>query len=326
MKQLWLKILKPNGQLAKWLVFIILAVVLGLGASGYLDVIKAYTDTEMLSFKTGEHEISLYIVLKAALIIVLIFWTAAMVSDFAGARINKFQQMRAANRALVLKIAQIGIYILSFIFTLDILGIDLTSMAIFSGALGIGLGFGLQKIASNFISGIILLLEKSVEQDDLVEMGDGTTGFIRKSSARFTLIETFDGKEVMIPNEDFITSRVVNWTYSNSKGRVEIAVGVAYGSDIEKARDLIVQAASEHPRCIADPVPSCYLRNFGDSSVDFILHFWVDDVTSGRWKPHSEVMFEIWRKFKEYGIEIPFPQRDLHLKTSDVSITPNHES
>jgi len=204
--------------------------------------------------------------------------------------------------------------------------IDLTTLKIFSGALGIGLGFGLQKIASNFISGIILLMEKSVEQDDLVEMGDGTTGFIRRSSARFTVIETFDGKEVMVPNEDFITNRVVNWTYSDTKGRIEIPIGVAYGSDIQKAHDLILEAATENPLCISDPAPFCYLRNFGDSSVDFILHLWIADVTGGRWKTQSQVMFEIWRKFKANEIEIPFPQRDLHLKSSDVSITSNHES
>jgi small-conductance mechanosensitive channel len=324
MKELWLKILKPRGLLAKWLVFIVLAGVLALGSTGYFEVIKAHTDTAFLSFAVGSHMISVYSVLKAVLIIVLIFWTAAMVSDFATMRINKFAQMRPANRSLIIKAAQIGIYIVSFLLALDIMGVDLTTLTIFSGALGIGLGFGLQKIASNFISGIILLLEKSIEQDDLIEMSDGTAGFIRKSTARFTLIETFDGKEVMVPNEDFITNRVVNWTYSNSKGRVEIAVGVAYDSDIEQARELIVQSALEHPRCIQEPEPFCYLRSFGDSSVDFILHFWVDDVTVGRWKPHSEVMFEIWRKFKQHGVEIPFPQRDLHLK-SDVRIPMAHE-
>ena len=132
------------------------------------------------------------------------------------------------------------------------------------------------------------------------------------------LIETFDSKEILVPNEDLITSRVTNWTYTNSRGRVEISVGVSYGSDIEKAHELILEAAREHPRCIEEPEPKCYLRNFGDSSVDFILHFWVDDVTKGRWEPHSEVMFDIWRKFKENKIEIPFPQRDLHLKTSET--------
>ncbi len=324
MKDFWLRLLQPKGFQAKLLVILLLAVILYLGAAGYLEVIKTYTDTETLSFRLGEHRVSLYDCLKSVSILVLVFWIASLATDFAANRINQFTRLRAANRTLLLKAAQIGIYILSFLLALNILGIDLTTLTIFSGALGIGLGFGLQKIASNFISGIILLLEKSVEQDDLVEMCDGTTGYIRKANARFTLIETFDGKEVMVPNEDFIVSRVVNWTYSNTSGRVEIPIGVAYGSDIEKARDLILEAAAEHPSCTEEPAPYCYLRNFGDSSVDFLLHFWVADVTKGRWKPQSEVMFNIWHKFKAHGIEIPYPQRDLHLKTSDLKIATDH--
>ncbi len=319
MKNIWLHILKPKGAFAKWLMFLAMIAILALGTAGYFDVAKQYLDTDGLSFKAGAYKISAYKALKSLLIIVLIFWTAAIVSDVAESRINKLKKLRASNRALLLKIIQIFIYFVSFLFTLDILGIDLTTLTVFSGALGIGLGFGLQKIASNFISGLILLLEKSVEQDDLVELSDGTFGFVRKSSARFTLVETFDGKEIMIPNEDFITSRVINWTFSNTKGRVEIALGVSYGSDIEKARELILEAAKDHPRCIAEPEPKCFLRGFGDSSVNFILHFWVADVTQGRWEPQSEVMFEIWRKFNKNHIGIPFPQRDLHIKSSEVS-------
>ena len=326
MKQFWLNIIKPKKHLAKWLVFILLVLILALGACGYFEVIKSHTDTDLLSFKIANHQFSLYEILKSILILVLLFWSAAIVSDIVDMRINEFGRMRAANRALVLKASQIVIYFISFLLALDLLGIDLTTLTIFSGALGIGLGFGLQKIASNFISGIILLMEKSVEQDDLVEMGNGTTGFIRRSSARFTVIETFDGKEVMVPNEDFITNPVVNWTYSNTKGRIEIAIGVAYGSDIEKAHALILEAATENPRCISEPEPFCYLRNFGDSSIDFILHLWIEDVTGGRWKTQSEVMFGIWRKFKANGIQIPFPQRDLHLKSANVNITPRHDS
>jgi small-conductance mechanosensitive channel len=198
---------------------------------------------------------------------------------------------------------------------LDFVGIDLTTLTVFSGAVGIGLGFGLQKIASNFISGLILLMEKSIEEGDLIELADGTFGFVRRASARYTLVETFDSKEILVPNEDLITSRVVNWTFSNSSARVELEIGVSYHSDIELARDLILQAAAEHPRCAVTPEPACFLRTFGDSSVNFTLHFWVDDVTEGRWHPHSEVMFEVWRKFKDSGIEIPFPQRDLHIRS-----------
>jgi small-conductance mechanosensitive channel len=324
MKKPWLSIIKPKGALAKYFFFAVLAVIIGLGASGYLDVIKANTDTDTLSIGISDYNISLYDVIKGVSILILIFWTAAIITDFAGNRINKFTHIRAANRSLIVKTAQIAIYFISSLLALDILGIDLTTLTVFSGALGIGLGFGLQKITSNFFSGIILLLEKSVEQDDLVEMSDGIIGFVRKSSARYTIIETFDGREIIVPNEDFIVSRVINMTYSNTRGRVEIPIGVAYSSDIEQARDIILEAARTHPSSIEEPAPACYLRNFGDSSVDFVLHFWVGDVTLGRWRPQSEVMFEIWRQFKQHGIEIPFPQRDLHLRTSDMKFEPSH--
>lgn len=318
MKNILIRIIKPKGTYAKSLIFLMLAAIFALGTTGHFEIIRQYLDTEALTFQAGTYEISAYGALRACLAVAIIFWIAAVISDFAETRISKIRKLRASNRALILKIIQIGLYFLAFLFALDVVGIDLTALTVFSGALGIGLGFGLQKIASNFISGIILLLEKSIEQDDLIELADGTFGFIRRSSARYTLIETFDSKEILIPNEDLITSRVTNWTFTNHKGRVEIPIGVSYGSDIEKARELILQAAKEHPRCIEEPEPKCYLRNFGDSSVDFILHFWVGDVAQGRWEPQSEVMFNIWKKFKDNNIEIPFPQRDLHLKTPDV--------
>ncbi|MCI5059986.1 MAG: mechanosensitive ion channel [Alphaproteobacteria bacterium] len=318
MTNIWLNIIKPKGIYAKWLIFLTLLALFGLGATGHFEVVQQHLDTQDLTFKVGNFEISAYKALKSILVVVLVFWTAAIISDFSEKRISKLKKMRAANRALILKIIHIGIYIIAGLFALDIVGIDLTTLTIFSGALGIGLGFGLQKIASNFISGLILLMEKSVEQDDLIELSDGTFGTVKKARARYTLIETFDSREILVPNEDLITNRVVNWTLTNTKGRIEIPVGVSYDSDIEKAQQLILEAAKEHPSSIDDPEPRCYLRNFGDSSVDFILHFWMANVLEGRWIPQSEVMFSIWQKFHENNIEIPFPQRDLHLKTPDM--------
>ncbi len=296
-----------------WLVFLSLASVLALGAFGLLDPVRAFLDQETLTVFFGETRISVYVVLKSLLVLVFIFWIAMIISGIMANRISRLVRLRPSNRELLLKTFQIAIYLFAFLVSLDILGIDLTTLAIFSGALGIGLGFGFQKIASNFISGIILLLEKTVEQDDLVEMADGTFGFITKAGARFTLIKTFQGKEIMVPNEDFITNPVVNWTYSDKSARIEIPIGVSYGSDIALARQLMLEAVNENPSCAKDPAPSCHLREFGDSSVNFMLHFWIEDVTTGRWGPQSEVMFSIWNKFKENNIVIPFPQRDVHL-------------
>ncbi len=317
MRGFWINLINPGRSLAKWLLLIVVVTVISLGATGYLEVIKEFLDAERFSFLIGEFRISIYLALKVILLIILIFGAAASISDIAEHRIEALSNLRSSSRMLLLKLVQIGIYFLAFLLTLDVIGIDLTTLTVFSGALGIGLGFGLQKIASNFISGVILLLEKTVEQDDLMEMSDGTFGFVRKAHARFTLVETFDGKEMMIPNEDFITSRVTNWTYSNSRARVEIAIGVSYGSDLELTREIMLKAAREHERCLSEPEPACFLRNFGDSSIDFKLFFWIEDITKGRWGPQSDVMFEIWRQFKLQGIEIPFPQHDVHIKNAE---------
>ncbi len=315
MTSIWLTIIKPRRSAAKWLLFFALIAIVSATYLGYLDSVRAVLDTPALTIRIGSYGISAYTLLSGTIAVALVFWTTAIIADTVERRISKLSNVRAANRALVLKLAQILIYVIAFLVALDFVGIDLTTLAVFSGAVGIGLGFGLQKIASNFISGLILLMEKSVEEGDLIELSDGTFGFIRRASARYTLVETFDSKEILVPNEDLITNRVINWTFSNASARIEIEIGVSYHSDIELAHALILQAAREHPRCAKTPEPACFLRAFGDSSVNFTLHFWVDDVTQGRWPTQSEVMFVIWRKFKENGIEIPFPQRDLHIRS-----------
>jgi len=318
MKNLWLKLLKPAGTHAKWLTFAMLLAIIGLGLSGKLEAARVYLDTEALTFKIGAFQITAYGALRAFITLVLIFWLTAIASDFIEGRLHGLKKMKSATKALLSKVVQIVLYIVAGLVALDILGIDLTTLTVFGGAVGIGLGFGLQKIASNFVSGLILLFEGSVEKDDLIELPDGTFGFVRKASARYTLVETLDTKEILIPNEDFITNRVINWTLTSKRGRVEILIGVSYKSNIKKAHELILEAAREHPRCTDDPEPVCYLRGFGDSSVNFVLWFWVDDITLGRMGPISDIQFAIWDKFAEHGIEIPFPQRDLHIKSSET--------
>jgi len=312
-------IIRPVRPLARWLVLAGLIAILTLGYLGYLEPLKRVLDAPGLTFDFETIHISPYRVLQLLTVFVALFWVAALLSDWVSSVIKRLTRLKTSDRALVTQILQIVIYIVLFLVGLSLLGLDLTALTVFSGAVGIGVGFGLQKIASNFISGIILLFEKTVEVDDLIELDDGTAGFIRRISGRFTLLETFDGKDIMIPNEDFITSRVINWTFTNPKGRIEVWIGVAYGSDYELAHQCILNAAREHPRCSDDPEPQCFMRRFGESSVDFVLFFWVDDITTGRWLPQSEVMFAITKKFNENGIVIPFPQRDVHLKDKETS-------
>lgn len=316
-KNTWLLLLKPSGGVAKLLTLLLLGALIYASNTPHLDTLRDFLNDDRYAFIIGDYELTPYMVLKGIFIVAMLFWVTAIIADFGEKRINGMRRLKRSTQVLLTKFFQIIVYLVAFLIGLDMMGIQLTALAVFGGALGIGLGFGLQKITSNFVSGIILLFEKTINQDDLIELHDGFTGFVRRINARFTLLETFDGKEIMIPNEDFITSQVINWTYSNKKARVEITVGVAYGSDLDKTQALILEAAREHPRCMSTPEPACYLNNFGESSIDFVLYFWVGDVTEGRMRPRSEVMFSIWRKFRDAGIEIPFPQRDVHIRSAE---------
>lgn len=293
---------------------LLLILLCGLFLFGPFETLRSWLEQTSWTVPAIGYEISSWKIVYGSVAVVFVFLGAITLSRLIASALGRVDSLGASNRTLLIKAAQIAVYTLLFLIMLDLLGIDLTTLTVFGGALGIGIGFGLQKITSNFISGIILLSEKSVEQDDLLELDDGTFGFVRETSTRYTLLETFDGKEILVPNEDLITSRVVNWTYTKPNGRVQIDVGVSYESDIALARDLMLAAATEHPRCSTEPAPQCFLIAFADSSVNFTLYFWLDDITKGRRGPQSEVMFAIWNKFAENDITIPFPQRDLHVK------------
>lgn len=309
---------KPRAWVAKLLLILVIVGFAAFGYLGYLDPIREYLDSDKFSFNIGDARFSAYLLVKAIFIVILLFWLVGILSEALENRIKSLRRIKSSNKALIIKAIQTVIYFLAFLFVLGVLGIDLTALTIFSGAVGIGVGFGLQKIASNFISGIILLFEKSVEEGDLIELNDGIIGYVQETGARYTRIETFEGHETMVPNEDFITNRVTNWTFSNSRTRVDINIGVAYGTDLDLASRLIVEAAQEHPRCMEAPAAECFLVDFADSSINFTLYFWIENVSEGRMRPRSDVLFAIWRKFGENSIEIPFPQRDIHLKNSEA--------
>lgn len=319
MRKIWSLILKPQTWIAKILILLAVSSFFSLEFSSHLKEVTDILNSDELSLTLGETKVSAYLLIKAAITIFILFWVTSILSNFGEKRINTLQNIRTSNRALLNKGFQLLIYALAFIIGMDFIGIDLTALAIFSGAVGIGLGFGLQKITSNFISGLILLFEKSVEKDDLVELAGGITGFARHIGARFTLVETFEGKEIMVPNEDFITSRVTNWTFSNTKGRLEINIAISYDSDIDTAMRLMLEAAKEHPRTLDTPEPNCFLREFANSSINFTLFFWIADISEGRHEPRSDIQRKIWKKFNENGILMPYPQRDIHIKSGSIA-------
>lgn len=304
----------PKSYLSKLILLLSIVIVFVLFYLGYLDHSIIILKSEAYTLRFGEFNISLYQLTKSVFLLIVLISLASFISDLISRKINKLKDINPSNRNLLNQVSQIILYLFIFLVVINSLGIDITTLTILSGAIGIGIGFGLQKIASNFISGLILLFEKSVEEGDLVELDGGIYGTVKKTRARYTLVETADGREVFIPNEDFITSKVVNWTYSNKTGRVTINVGVSYDCDLNLVKKLILEAATEHAFCSKKTPPNCFLEEFANSSINFILIFWIDDITKGRFEPRSDVLFSIWKKFKQHHIEIPFPQQDIRIK------------
>ena len=219
-------------------------------------------------------------------------------------------------QVLAVKFLQVALYGAAFFFALKLAGVDLTGLAVLSGAIGVGLGFGLQKVVSNLVSGIIILLDKSIKPGDVISIGE-TFGWINALGARYVSITTRDGKEYLIPNEDMITGQVVNWSHSNELVRVDIHFGTAYGDDPHLVRKVAIEATESVDRVLTSRPPVCHIIGFGDSSVDYILRFWIIDPSQGLTNIRGNVFLALWDAFKQNGISIPFPQREVRMLGAD---------
>ena len=292
--------------------FLILGIVMN-----YLNLLTPIIELlDGYSITLGSVHISVLSILKSILIMSIVVWMSSAISSAGKSQIQKSRGLKPSTKEVLIKVLDITLISLVVIIVLNSVGIDLTALTVIGGALGVGVGFGLQKITSNFISGLILLFEKSIKIGDLIQIDESIHGWIRHLGSRFTLIETFDGTEVMIPNDDFITSRVTNWTYSNTKGRIFLDIGVGYDSDMDKVKELLEEAAKEYSGTALYPKPIVHMKDFGDSAVIFNLSLFINDASQGLLLPRSDILFSVWRKFKEHNIEIPFPQRDVHIRES----------
>lgn len=265
----------------------------------------------------GNMSFSLLFAVKFVVISGTIFWLGRWSNDQTRQAIKKQKEMRPATRELAAKAAEIAIFGVAFLVLMNIMGINLTSLAVLGGAIGVGLGFGLQQIASNFISGVILLLEGQATVGDYVELDGGEAGTIVKMTARAAILETFDGRWIVVPNEHFITTRVVNYSDAGSANRYEAPFSVSYDSDIEAIPELIENAVAELDFVLTDTEehrPDCELRAFGDSGVDFAVEFWVNGIDDGRNKFTPRVMMQVWKTLKANTIEIPYPHRVVEMK------------
>lgn len=285
--------------------------IAALSIVGLLDDVIAGLDRAGIVI--GGLRVTALLAIKTAALLLISLWGAVAISNFLDTRLRTYQDLTPSIQVLLGKLARAALVTFAVLIVLGSVGIDFSALAIFSGAVGVGVGFGLQKIVSNLVSGIILLADKSIKPGDVITVGD-SFGWVDTMGARYTSVVSRDGREYLIPNEDFITQRVVNWTFSNDRVRNDIKFGVSYGSDPHRVRAAAIGAAASVARVLKDPAPTCHLANFGDSSLDFLLRYWIRDPNDGLGAVRSAVMFALWDAFKRDGIEFPFPQRDLNVK------------
>lgn len=274
---------------------------------------------ESISVNLGNIEISLYGIARVAIFGSILFWLGRVSSRTGRDFIAHQENLDERTREVAAKLFEVSIFFLIFLLLLQIMGINLTTLAVFGGALGVGLGFGLQAIASNFISGIIILLDRSVSIGDYVELEDGRTGIVRELNMRSTTLETYDGKDIVVPNEKFIAEIFTNWTHKDKSQRYRVDFSVAYDSDIRKLIAIIKDVVASHPQVFSgDDVPieerpDCEIDSFGDSGINMFVEFWMEGVDDGRNRVGGDLLLMILEALQEHGFEIPFPQREVRI-------------
>ncbi len=277
---------------------------------GWLDETEGVLDSAAVQL--GQVRLSLLLVLKVCVTLAVLLTLASWVGRLIAARIERDEDISPSMKVLSDKLIRITLFAIAIVVALQSVGFDMTSLTVLSGAIGLGLGFGLQKIVSNLVSGVILLMDKSIKPGDVISLGE-TFGWITSLGARCVSVLTRDGREYLIPNEDLITGQVVNWSHSSDLVRLDIFFGVSYESDPHFVRRIVVDAAKEVPRVSSDPPPVCHIVGFGDSSIDFIVRFWIYDPSKGLTNVRGSVYLAIWDTLKANGVQIPYPKRDVTI-------------
>lgn len=299
--------------LFRWLVI----PVATLRVFGWLDEVSAWLDA--VSLDIGSIRISLLALGRTLVAGGVLFWLGSVLNAFGKEAIRNLHTLGVGTRELVIKLFQIGLYAGIFLLLLGAMGINLTALAVFGGALGIGLGFGLQKIAANFISGIIILFDRSITPGDYIRFDDGRAGTLRELNMRSATLETFDGKDIIVPNEQFITLSFVNWTHNNKKQRYSFEFSVAYKTDLHAVLQLVKEVVARLPKVLSGPElpieerPDAEISSFGDSGVNILVEFWMLGIDDGENRVRADLLLMIWDVLKENAIEIPFPQRDVRI-------------
>jgi len=293
-----------------------------IGVAVYLTGLWPHVREALLDigFTVGKQKFSLLLVLQGTLSIVITILVALWLGRLIESRLMRASSLQINLRVMFSKLAQVLLLLAAFLIALPAVGIDLTVLSVFGGMLGVGIGFGLQKIAANYVSGFIILMDRSVSLGDLVTIGEHT-GTLTRMTARFVVVRSLGGLEAIIPNETIITSTVLNHSFSDRKVRVGLPIQVAYATDLDAARKIMVEAAVAHPRALKDPPPGALIIAFADSGINLELGVWVDDPDQGLAGLRSDLYTAIWREFRAQGIEIPFPQREIRVLGSVKTTT-----
>jgi len=265
----------------------------------------------------GGLRVSLLTVVKGVLSLTVLLWAATVGSTLFERRMTRVPEITPRARALLGKLLKTTLVTLAVVTSLASIGVDLSTFALFTGALGVGVGLGLQRTVSNLFSGIVLLLDKSIKPGDVIDVG-GTYGWVSSLGARYVAVETRDGTEFLIPNEDIITHQVVNWSHNDDRVRLKIPLHVPHDSDLDQAMTLMLEAAALPPRVLASPSPNVLIMAFGESAIELELRFWIADAQNGVHNVKSQILYGIWQLFQREGIRIPYPKRDLYLRSSSA--------
>ena len=287
--------------------------IAALSIVGLLEPTIAVLDAAAIPLG-GDSEISLYDVIRSTIALAVLLSVALYLASLLEARIRTSQTLSPTVQVLFTKSLKMVLVSLAVIFAIDAVGIDLTGLAVLGGLLGVGVGFGLQKIVSNLISGVILLLDKSIKPGDIISVS-GTYGWVTALGGRYVSVVTRDGVEHLIPNETLISQSVENWTHTQRRTRLKLDVGVHHDSDLRAVIALCEEAARATERVLPDPAPKCLLIELGESSLKLQLRFWIGDAQNGVQNVKSDVLIEIWQRFKQQGVRVPYPQRDLHIRS-----------
>jgi small-conductance mechanosensitive channel len=288
---------------------LLLFVMVLSGSSGGFAPVADMLDGVGLDL--GKRRVTLLGLVSMAAICVALFALVRLANRIIGRSITRAHGLDPTQKLLAQKLAAIVVVVAAFFIGVDLLGVDLTAFTVFSGALGLAVGFGLQKTFGNLIAGIILLMDRSIKPGDVIVVGD-SFGWVNKIGVRAVSVITRDGKEHLIPNENLMTQEVENWSYSDRNVRVRIPVGIGYDSDLQLAQELMLRAAQESPRVLRNPKPNVWLTAFGENRVEHDILVWISDPESGIGSVKSDVLGRLWRLFRDHGITIPYPQRVIH--------------